>query len=104
MITVDDVRRLLDSDDSHAVLVVIEGRVDVVGEADLGTEAYRGALQVIARDELSARLGDDYSFTLTGKDSNEDIVLGMSACATQYDANGRPVSGAYGSVEAGRTG
>ncbi|WP_313009086.1 hypothetical protein [Brevundimonas vesicularis] len=31
-------------------------------------------------------------------------VLGMSACATQYDANGRPASGAYGSVEAGRTG
>ncbi len=31
-------------------------------------------------------------------------VLGMSACSTQYDANGRPVSGAYGSVEAGRTG
>ena len=31
-------------------------------------------------------------------------VLGMSACATQYDANGRPVSGAYGSVEAGRAG
>ncbi|WP_255353849.1 hypothetical protein [Brevundimonas sp. Leaf168] len=31
-------------------------------------------------------------------------VLGMSACATQYNANGRPVSGAYGSVEAGRTG
>lgn len=31
-------------------------------------------------------------------------ILGMSACATQYDANGRPVSGAYGSVEAGRTG
>ncbi|WP_336977224.1 hypothetical protein [Brevundimonas nasdae] len=30
-------------------------------------------------------------------------LLGMSACATQYDANG-PVSGAYGSVEAGRTG
>jgi hypothetical protein len=31
-------------------------------------------------------------------------VLGMSACAGQYDADGRPVSGAYGSVEAGRTG
>ncbi|WP_404415256.1 hypothetical protein [Brevundimonas vesicularis] len=31
-------------------------------------------------------------------------VLGMSACATQFDANGRPVSGAYGSVETGRTG
>lgn len=32
------------------------------------------------------------------------IVIGMSACATQYDVGGRPVSGAYGSVEAGRTG
>ncbi|VXA90858.1 hypothetical protein [Brevundimonas sp. G8] len=31
-------------------------------------------------------------------------VLGMSACATQYDAAGRPVSGAYGSVDAGRAG
>ena len=31
-------------------------------------------------------------------------LLGMSACASQYDANGRPVSGAYGSVEAGRMG
>jgi len=31
-------------------------------------------------------------------------VLGMSACASSYDAGGRPVSGAYGSVEAGRAG
>ncbi|WP_428154884.1 hypothetical protein [Brevundimonas sp.] len=31
-------------------------------------------------------------------------VLGMSACATQYDTDGRPVSGAYGSVDAGRAG
>ena len=31
-------------------------------------------------------------------------LIGMSACATQYDADGRPVRGAYGSVEAGRTG
>ncbi|MEN5363652.1 hypothetical protein [Brevundimonas intermedia] len=31
-------------------------------------------------------------------------VLGMSACATQYDADGRPVSGGYGSVDAGRAG
>ena len=31
-------------------------------------------------------------------------VLGMSACATQYDADGQPVSGAYGSVDAGRAG
>lgn len=31
-------------------------------------------------------------------------LLGMSACASRYDADGRPVSGAYGSIEAGRTG
>ncbi|WP_425984381.1 hypothetical protein [Brevundimonas sp. TWP1-2-1b1] len=31
-------------------------------------------------------------------------VLGMSACATQYDADGRTVSGGYGSVDAGRAG
>jgi len=31
-------------------------------------------------------------------------VLGMSACAAAHDADGRPVSGAYGSVEAGRAG
>ncbi|WP_374390715.1 hypothetical protein [Brevundimonas sp.] len=31
-------------------------------------------------------------------------LIGMSACATQYDAQGRPVFGAYGSVEAGRAG
>ena len=31
-------------------------------------------------------------------------LIGMSACAVRYDADGRPVSGPYGSVEAGRTG
>ncbi|MDQ1153939.1 hypothetical protein [Brevundimonas sp. SORGH_AS_0993] len=31
-------------------------------------------------------------------------VLGMSACATHYDANGRSVSAAYGAVEVGRAG
>jgi hypothetical protein len=30
-------------------------------------------------------------------------VLGMCACAAQQDVHGRPVSGAYGSIEAGRT-
>jgi hypothetical protein len=30
-------------------------------------------------------------------------LIGMSACAAQYDASGRQTSGAYGSVEAGST-
>jgi len=30
------------------------------------------------------------------------IVIGMTACAAQYDAAGHQTAGAYGSVEAGR--
>ena len=30
-------------------------------------------------------------------------LIGMSACATQYDAQGRQASGVYGSIEAGST-
>ncbi|AQT78057.1 hypothetical protein B1R94_00585 [Mycolicibacterium litorale] len=56
MITPDDVRRLLDSD-TDTVLVLIEGRVDVVDPAALDTDDYRGALQVITRTELIAQAG-----------------------------------------------
>ncbi len=51
MVTADDVRRLLAAG-TDAVLVLVEGRVDVVAPAELDTEAYRGALEVITRDEL----------------------------------------------------
>lgn len=30
-------------------------------------------------------------------------LIGMSACATRYDGDGRPASGPYGSIEAGGT-
>jgi hypothetical protein len=51
MVTADDVRRRLAAG-TDAVLVLVEGRVDVVAPAELDTEAYRGALEVITRDEL----------------------------------------------------
>ncbi len=58
MITADEVRRLLGSE-TDAVLVLVEGRIDVVAATDLETDAYRGALQVITRDELIERAGGE---------------------------------------------
>jgi len=51
MVTADDVLRLLAAG-ADAVLVLVEGRVDVVAPAELDTEPYRGALQIITREEL----------------------------------------------------
>jgi NADH dehydrogenase len=51
-----DLRRLLDTD-GEAVLVLIEGRTEVVTAAQLGSERYRGALEIISRDELLKRTG-----------------------------------------------
>ena len=58
MIARDDVRRLLDGD-SDSVLVLIEGRTEVVGPAALDTDDYRGALQVITRAELVDQAGGE---------------------------------------------
>ncbi|OFJ53334.1 hypothetical protein [Mycolicibacterium grossiae] len=55
-ITSDDVRSLLDAD-ADAVLVLLEGRAQVVAGGDLDDEAHRGALQVISRADLVERTG-----------------------------------------------
>jgi hypothetical protein len=60
MISTDDVRNLLDAEEG-AVLVFLEGRAEVVGPRQLDTEQYRGALQVIDRDDLVKRLGAEPS-------------------------------------------
>ena len=57
-ISSDDVRRLLQSDESDSVLVLVEGRTEVVGAGQLASDRYRGALEVISRDDLAKRLGD----------------------------------------------
>jgi hypothetical protein len=57
-ISSDDVRRLLQSDESDSVLVLVEGRTEVVGAGQLASDRYRGALEVISRDDLTKRLGD----------------------------------------------
>ena len=58
MITADNVRRLLASE-TDAVLVLVEGRIEVVDPAALDTDEYRGALQVITRDELIEQAGGE---------------------------------------------
>ena len=57
-ISPDDVRRLLQSDEPDSVLVLVEGRTEVIGAGQLASEQFRGALEVIARDDLMKRLGE----------------------------------------------
>jgi delta 1-pyrroline-5-carboxylate dehydrogenase len=57
-ISTDDVRRLLQTDVPDSVLVLLEGRTEVVGASQLASEQYRGALEVVSRDDLVKRLGD----------------------------------------------
>ncbi len=58
MITTDDVRRLLLSNEPDSVLVFVEGRAEVIGSDQLGSEKYRGALELVTRADLVKRLGD----------------------------------------------
>jgi hypothetical protein len=57
-ISTDDVRRLLQSDVANSVLVLVEGRTEVIAASGLASEQYRGALEVVFRDDLVKRLGD----------------------------------------------
>jgi len=57
VISADDVRRLLEHDDPEAVLVLIEGRIEVISPRQTDSPEYRGALQVISRDDLLQRIG-----------------------------------------------
>ncbi|MFD1829641.1 MULTISPECIES: hypothetical protein [Streptomyces] len=58
-ITAQHVRELLDSPDPDPRLVILEGRAQVVPAGRLGTDSYRGAVEVVSRDDLTARLGGD---------------------------------------------
>jgi hypothetical protein len=52
----DDVRQLLQAE-TTAVLVLVEGRIEVVTATELDSDAYRGALEVISREDLLKRTG-----------------------------------------------
>jgi NADH dehydrogenase len=56
MISSDDVAQLLEAG-PDAVLVLIEGRAEVIGSDELDTGDYLGALEVISRSALLDRTG-----------------------------------------------
>lgn len=58
MISADDLRTLLQSEERNAVLVVVEGRVDVISAGRLASDDYRGALEVVSREDLVNRIGE----------------------------------------------
>ncbi|MDA4106251.1 hypothetical protein [Mycolicibacterium holsaticum] len=60
-ISTDDVRRLLQTEDKDAILVMVEGRIEVIGAGALASDKYRGALEVISREDLVSRVGRDPS-------------------------------------------
>jgi hypothetical protein len=60
-ISSEDVRRLLQADQPDSMLVLVEGRTEVIGSGQLASDQYRGALEVISRDDLEKRLGNEPS-------------------------------------------
>src|SRR4029079_5983773 len=56
-ISPDNVRQLLEDESPDAVLVLIEGRAEVISQSESDSDAYRGALQVVSRDDLLQRIG-----------------------------------------------
>jgi hypothetical protein len=57
MISADDVRQLLQDENADAVMVVIEGRAQVIPQGEIDEPQYLGALHVISRDDLLQRIG-----------------------------------------------
>lgn len=57
MISPDDVRRLLAATDADALLVLVEGRAEVIPAGALDSDDYRGALTVMSRNELIEQVG-----------------------------------------------
>lgn len=58
-ITTEHLRALLDAEEGGTTIGLVEGRIVVIPAGGLDTDEYRGALEVIDRDELVDRLGDD---------------------------------------------
>jgi predicted ATP-grasp superfamily ATP-dependent carboligase len=56
-VSTEDVRALLDCQETDAVLVLIEGRAEVVTPTELDSPDYRGALQITTREQLIEQAG-----------------------------------------------
>ncbi len=77
-ISPDDVRRLLDSDDAEAVLVLVEGRTAVISPAALDSDEFRGALTCASRAQVVETLGsaDPSEHELAEQAATIDAAIG----------------------------
>lgn len=75
MITEEHVRDLLRPRADEPTLVVVQGRAQVIPAAELDSDRYRGALDVVSAQDLARRIG-------TRTPSDEDI----SALASTLNA------------------
>lgn len=63
-ISADDLRRLLGTSEADdPVLILIEGRLEIVPAAELTSAEYRGALRVASRGEIIERTGGGESLS-----------------------------------------
>ena len=46
------------AEQKNATMVLVEGRIDVIGAGQLALPDYRGALEVVSREDLVKRLGE----------------------------------------------
>ncbi|MEE1943144.1 hypothetical protein V1L54_27705 [Streptomyces sp. TRM 70361] len=79
-ITAEHVRELLSSADPDPRLVLLAGRARVVPAAEAGTDRYRGAVEIVSRDELAARLGP------RGQDGPEPSDRELAELAARLEA------------------
>ncbi|QIJ61105.1 hypothetical protein [Streptomyces sp. JB150] len=82
MITSEHVKALLESDADEPVLVVVAGAAAVVPASALTDERWRGAAEVISREDLVARLDTDDA---SGRDL-EAIAARLDVAVTQLGA------------------
>lgn len=82
MITADHVRALLDSDVDEPTLIVVSGAAEVVPASALGSDQYRGALEVISRADLQAQVGSG----VTSGHELEEIAARLDAALTRLGA------------------
>ncbi|PJE99352.1 hypothetical protein CUT44_05230 [Streptomyces carminius] len=79
-ITAEHVRELLSSTDPDPRLVLLAGRARVVPAAETDTDRYRGAVEIVSRDELTARLGS------RGQDGPEPSDRELTELAARLEA------------------
>jgi hypothetical protein len=82
MITSEQVKALLESDADEPILVVVSGSAAVVPASALATDRWRGALEIITREDLVAQLGTDAG---SGRDL-EAIAARLDAAVTRLGA------------------